>query len=114
MKALRDLFFCELANRLSSEKQLVRGMPFVIEGATASTLQSLMLTHFHETERQVEKLTLVFQAFQQPAKTTKCEVTAKLMHEVDPGNRTSAEVVVLELGGAGVNQNLKLENESQT
>ncbi len=35
-------------------------------------------------------------------------------YEVDPENRTSAEVVVLDLGGAGVNQNLKLENESQT
>src|SRR5688572_28404768 len=74
MKALRDLFFCELANRLSSENQLVRGMPFVIEGATASTLKSLMLTHYHETERQVEKLTQVFLSFQQPARATKCEV----------------------------------------
>jgi redox-sensitive bicupin YhaK (pirin superfamily) len=39
---------------------------------------------------------------------------AKSAPEVDPENRTSAEVVVLDLGGAGVNQNPTIRNESQT
>lgn len=81
MKSLKDLFLHQLSARLSSEMQQVRAMPFVIEEATASTLQSLMLSHHHETVRQVEKLNHVFQAFHQPAIATKCEVTAKLIQE---------------------------------
>ncbi|WP_009961432.1 DUF892 family protein [Verrucomicrobium spinosum] len=81
MKSLKELFLHQLGSRLSSEMQLVLGMPYVIEEATASTLQSLMLSHHHETVRQIEKLTHVFQAFNQPAIATKCEVTAKLIQE---------------------------------
>lgn len=81
MKSLKELFFHQLGSRLSSEMQLVLGMPYVIEEATASTLQSLMLSHHHETVRQIEKLKHVFQAFNQPAIATKCEVTSKLIQE---------------------------------
>jgi ferritin-like metal-binding protein YciE len=83
MNALKTLFLDELADRLDSEKQLVRAMPVMIKIATCDKLKTLIQDHLKETEGHVQKLERVFEAFDEKSKSRKCEATIGLLKEGD-------------------------------
>lgn len=81
MNALKNLFLDELANRLDSEKQLVRAMPVIIKIATCDELKTLIQNHLTETEGHVQALERVFETFEEKPVTKKCEATIGLLKE---------------------------------
>ena len=61
VKSLRELFEIELRYAYDCEQKLVKkGIPSMIENATAPELQTALQTHLRETQGQVARLEQVF------------------------------------------------------
>lgn len=60
MKALEDLFICELAELYDAERQIVKALPRMAKAANNKALRSAFETHLSQTERHVQRLEKIF------------------------------------------------------
>ena len=83
MSTLRETFLNELADIYDAEKQIVKGIPKVIQASEHEELKTALEDHLGETERQIERLDKVFQIFGQPARGKKCKAMEGLLEEAE-------------------------------
>jgi ferritin-like metal-binding protein YciE len=83
MANLKELFLDELADMLDAENRIAKALPKMAKAATDSKLREALNAHLAETQGHIEKVTSVFEAFDQKAKGKKCKATVGLLEEGD-------------------------------
>jgi len=81
MNELNDLFLDELADILYAEKLLIKTLPKLAKAAQSEALREALEEHLSETEEQVTRLTSVFELFEAPVKSKKCDAMEGLVAE---------------------------------
>jgi ferritin-like metal-binding protein YciE len=80
---LHELFVDELRDILGAEKQLLKGLKKLAEGATSETLKDAFQTHYQQTEGQIDRLKQVFESIGLTARGKKCKAMEGLLEEAN-------------------------------
>lgn len=80
---LEDLLVEQLRDLYDAEKQLVRALPKMAEGASSEDLQQAIQGHLEETKTQVTRLERVFEELDKPVKGKACKAMRGLVEEGD-------------------------------
>jgi ferritin-like metal-binding protein YciE len=80
---LHELFVDELRDILGGEKQLLKGLKKLAEGASSPTLKTAFTEHTAQTEQQIERLKQVFKSIGLTARAKKCKAMEGLLEEAD-------------------------------
>ena len=80
-KTLDDLFYETLKDMYYAEKALVKALPRMAKAAESDELRQAIEHHLEETEGQVERLELVFEIIDKPAKAKTCDAIKGLTDE---------------------------------
>ena len=81
MTTLEDLLVDQVRDLYDAEKQLVRALPKMAQGATSDDLQRAINNHLEETKNQVARLERIFEELDTPAKGTPCKAMRGLVEE---------------------------------
>lgn len=81
IKTFDDLFLHTLQDIYYAENQITKALPTMIEKATDPQLKQGFQTHLRETEGQIKRLEQVFQAINQPVKSTNCPAIDGIIEE---------------------------------
>jgi ferritin-like metal-binding protein YciE len=80
---LHELFVDELRDILGGEKQLLRGLKKLAQGASSPTLKTAFEEHTTQTEQQIERLKGVFKSIGLTARAKKCKAMEGLLEEAE-------------------------------
>ena len=80
---LHELFVDELRDILGGEKQLLKGLKKLANGAVSPTLKAAFQEHTAQTEQQIERLKAVFKSIGMSARGKKCKAMEGLLEEAD-------------------------------
>lgn len=80
---LHELFVDELRDILGGERQLLKGLKKLANGAASPTLKAAFEEHTVQTERQIERLKEVFSSIGLTARGKKCKAMEGLLEEAD-------------------------------
>lgn len=83
MESLADLFYDELRDVFSAEKQLLKALPKMIKKATDTQLKSALENHLEETRQQVERVEKAFEDTGKAARAKTCEAMKGLIEEAE-------------------------------
>ena len=81
VKSVQDLLVDELRDIYHAEKQLVKALPKMAKAAKSDKLRQAFEQHLEETRGQVERLEMVFERLDVPARAKRCEAMAGLVEE---------------------------------
>ena len=81
MKTLNDLFFHEIKDLYSAEKQLTKALPKMAKAATSEDLQQAFENHLQETEEHIARLERIMGQFDIPTRGPKCKAMEGLIEE---------------------------------
>jgi ferritin-like metal-binding protein YciE len=81
VKTVQDLLVDELRDLYHAEKQLVKALPKMAKAAKSDKLRQAFEHHLEETRGQVERLEMVFERLELPARAKRCEAMAGLIEE---------------------------------
>lgn len=81
--SLRKLYVNQLQMLLSTERQITKALPKMIEKATDTQLKDAFQSHLQETEVQVTRLEQILQEATGEAKEIKCKVLSALIEEAE-------------------------------
>jgi ferritin-like metal-binding protein YciE len=81
VKTVQDLLVDELRDIYHAEKQLVKALPKMAKAAKSDKLRQAFEHHLEETRGQVERLEMVFDKLDTPARAKRCEAMAGLIEE---------------------------------
>lgn len=76
---LRELYTTQLRYLLSTEEQIIKALPKMIDAATNTQLKQGLETHLRETEQQRQRLEQILGDLEGEADDKKCAVTAALI-----------------------------------
>lgn len=93
---LSDLFYNELRDIYSAERQLVKALPKMIKHATSPQLAKALQQHLQETEKQVERIESAFEDTGKAARAKVCEAMKGLIKEGDETLKEKGEPEVLD------------------
>jgi ferritin-like metal-binding protein YciE len=79
---LRDLYAAELHDLMNAEKQIVEELPRMAGRATSARLQRALEDHHRETKVQVERLQLLLQQLNEPAREVPSGAIAAMLEDV--------------------------------
>lgn len=80
---LHELFVDELRDILGGEKQLLKGLKKLAQGANSPTLKAAFEEHTVQTEQQIERLKAVFKSIGMTARAKKCKAMEGLLEEAE-------------------------------
>jgi len=80
-KTLKDLFYDQLQDAYSAEKQLTEALPKMAKAAKSPDLRAGFEQHLKETENQVKRLEKVFDQVGCKTKSNTCEAMEGLIEE---------------------------------
>lgn len=80
-EGLKDLFIDGLKDIMYAERALVRSLPKMANNASDPTLKEAIVEHITVTERQVERLSKVFELLGESDRGKKCEAMEGLISE---------------------------------
>jgi ferritin-like metal-binding protein YciE len=101
---LRELYISTLEHALNSERQIVeKGLPAMIDKATAPQLKQAFRNHLTETKEHVARLERILNADKGKASDSKCKVTAALISSAesqigDAANESIRDVILIAAG----------------
>src|SRR5215813_11728183 len=81
MNTLRETLLDELSDIYDAERQLTKALPKMAKAAEHDELRAGFEKHLEETENHVERLSQVFEALVEKAKTKKCKAMKGLIDE---------------------------------
>lgn len=81
LKTLNDLYVHELMDLYSAEKQLVEGLPEMVEAANSPQLREAFASHLRETEQHFDKVHELLQKLDENPRSTKCKAMEGLLEE---------------------------------
>jgi ferritin-like metal-binding protein YciE len=79
---LRDLYAAELHDLMNAEKQIVVELPRMAGRATSARLQRALEDHHRETKVQIERLQLLLQQLNEPARAVPSGAIAAMLEDV--------------------------------
>ena len=95
---LRELYFDELKDLYSAEKQLVKALPKMAKGASNERLQQAFSDHLTQTEGHVERLERIFERHDVNPRGKKCKGMEGLIEEGKAMLETDADEAVVDAG----------------
>lgn len=106
-ESLQDLYFHELKDLYSAEKQIVRSLPKVIKHVSSPALRDGLEQHLEETQIQVQRLENLFELHQKSTRGSKCKGTEGILEEAEDWLMEDAEPEVMDAGIIGVLQRVE-------
>jgi ferritin-like metal-binding protein YciE len=79
--SLRDLYAAELHDLMHAEKQMVAELPFMASRATSERLRRTIEEHHAETQVQIERLRLLLEQLNEPARAVPSGAIAALIED---------------------------------
>ena len=83
IQTMEDLLLHGLQDIYYAEQQITKALPKMIENATNRDLAQGLKSHLEETNKQIERLDLVFKKLNQSPKGTDCPAIDGLIKELD-------------------------------
>ncbi len=81
LKSFDDLYVSELKDLYSAETQILKALPRMARTATSPQLQQAFEEHLQQTQRQVERLDLIFSKMSTKPTGKKCKAMEGLIDE---------------------------------
>lgn len=81
--SLEELFLHQLKDLYDAEHRLIDALPKMKEKASCAALKEAFDSHLQETERQIERLEMIFENLGEEAERVKCKAMAGLIAEGD-------------------------------
>jgi ferritin-like metal-binding protein YciE len=81
MSTLRETFLEELGSIYDAEKQLLKALPKMAQGAEHEDLRHAFEEHLEQTESQAERLEQVFEVLGEEHQTRSCKAIQELIQE---------------------------------
>jgi ferritin-like metal-binding protein YciE len=81
LKSFEDLFVNELKDLYSAENQILKALPKMANAASSPQLQQAFEEHLQQTQRQVERLDLIFSKLGTKPTGKKCKAMEGLIDE---------------------------------
>ena len=97
-ETLQDLYFHELKDLYSAEKQILRALPKVIKHCASSALRDGLEQHREETRVHMERLELVFERRSKSTRGSKCKGTEGILEETEDWLMEEAQPEVMDAG----------------
>jgi ferritin-like metal-binding protein YciE len=94
----RELYSTQLRYLLSTEEQIIKGLPKMIEAATNSQLKQALETHLRETEQQRTRLERILSNLQGSSEDKKCGVTSALISAAETTVKATKDKGVRDAG----------------
>jgi len=93
---LNDLFMHELKDVYNAEQQIMKALPKMAKAATSNDLRNAFETHLRETEKQIERLDMVFDKLGEKAKGEKCKAMEGIIREAEDMMSENADSDVMD------------------
>ena len=97
-ETLNDLYFHELKDLYSAEKQILRALPKVIKHVSSAALRDSLEQHREETRVQIERLDQIFERHGKPTRGSKCKGTEGILEEAEDWIMEDAQPDVMDCG----------------
>jgi len=97
-ETLQDLYFQQLKDLYSVEKQILRSFPKVAKHAGAASLADGVEQHQEETRVQVERLEQIFERHGKSSRGAKCKGMEGILEELDDWLMEDATPEVMDAG----------------
>ena len=96
LENLSELFYNELRDIYSAERQIVKALPKMIKNASSPQLTKALEMHLQETEKQVERIESAFDDTGKAARAKMCEGMKGLLKEGEEMLKEKAEPEVMD------------------
>jgi ferritin-like metal-binding protein YciE len=106
-ETLGDLYFHELKDLYSVEKQTLRGLPKVIKATSSPALRDSLEQHLEETNIQLQRLENLFELHQKSTRGSKCKGTEGILEETEDWLMEEAQPDVMDAGIIAMAQRLE-------
>lgn len=83
MSTLRETFLEELGTICDAEKQLLKALPKMAQGAGQEEVRHALEEHLEQTEQQSERLEQVFEILGEEPRTSSCKAMQGLIQETE-------------------------------
>lgn len=83
LDSLDELFLHQLKDLYDAEYRLTDALPKMTERASHASLKNAFMTHLEETEKQIERLEMIFENIGQEPERVKCAAMVGLIAEGD-------------------------------
>ena len=97
-ETLNDLYFHELKDLYSAEKQILRALPKVIKHVSSAALRDGLEQHREETRVQLERLEQLFERHGKSTRGAKCKGTEGILEEAEDWTMEEAQPEVMDAG----------------
>ncbi|XHR28222.1 MAG: ferritin-like domain-containing protein [Chthoniobacteraceae bacterium] len=97
-ESLQDLYFHELKDLYSAEKQILRALPKVAKHASSASLRDSLDQHREETRIQAERLEQIFERHGKSTRGAKCKGMEGVLEEVEDWIMEDAAPEVMDAG----------------
>lgn len=97
-ETLQDLYFHELKDLYSAEKQILRALPKISKHVSSSALRDGLKQHLEETRIQLERLDQIFERHGKSTRGSKCKGTEGILEEAEDWTMEEAEPSVMDAG----------------
>ncbi len=97
-ESLQDLYFHELKDLYSAEKQILRALPKVAKHASSASLRDSLEQHREETRLQAERLEQIFERHGKSTRGAKCKGMEGVLEEVEDWIMEDAAPEVMDAG----------------
>jgi len=94
--SLDELFLHQLKDLYDAENRLTDALPKMAEKASHASLKNAFQNHLQETEKQVERLEMIFQSLGQESERVKCDAMVGLIAEGDDVINAKGDADVLD------------------
>ena len=106
-ETLNDLYFHELKDLYSVEKQLLRAMPKITKHVSSAALRDSLEQHREETRVQMERLEQIFERHGRSPHGAKCKGTEGILEETEDWIMEDAQPEVMDSGIIAMMQRLE-------
>lgn len=79
--SLEDLFIYEIEDLYDAEKRLAEALPKMVEVTSNTKLRATLTSHLNETQRQAERLEMIFQKLDREPERETCDAMKGLLKE---------------------------------
>lgn len=93
---LNDLFIHELKDLYNAEQQITKALPKMAKLASSADLKRAFETHLRETEKQIERLDMVFNKLGMKATGEKCKAMEGIIKEAQDMMSENADSDVMD------------------
>lgn len=97
-ETLQDLYFYELKDLYSAEKQILRVLPKIAKHASSASLRDSLEQHREETRIQMERLEQLFERHGKSSRGAKCKGTEGILEEAEDWMMEDAAPDVMDAG----------------